>query len=121
MNLHEELLKKFTMGDVVIKKSKIGQFDKGIFANRDFKKGEIVIKYNLTYLTSEKIDRLPEKEKQFTHTHGGRIYLYSVPERYINHSSKPNTHQDLKKKCDIAIKDIKKGEEITTDSTKDDI
>lgn len=33
--------------DIVIKKSKIGQFEKGVFANMDFKKGEVVIKYNL--------------------------------------------------------------------------
>jgi hypothetical protein len=25
------------MGEIIIKKSKIGQFDKGVFANRDFK------------------------------------------------------------------------------------
>jgi len=28
------------MADVLLKKSKIGQFNKGVFANRDFKKGE---------------------------------------------------------------------------------
>lgn len=28
------------MADIIIKKSKIGQFDKGVFANRDIKKGE---------------------------------------------------------------------------------
>ena len=43
------------MSDIVIKKSKIGQFDKGVFANRDFKKGEIVIKYNLKLLTKKNL------------------------------------------------------------------
>jgi len=109
------------MDDVVIKKSKIGQFDKGVFANRDFKKDEVVVKYNLKPLTKEEFDNLPEEEKNFTHKHWGVIYLYSSPERYINHISGPNTIQDLKNKCDVAKRDIKKGEEITTDATKDEI
>ncbi len=106
---------------IVIKKSSIGQFDKGVFANRDFKKGDVVIKYNLKALTKEEFGKLPKSEKKFTHEHRKQIYLYSIPERYVNHSTDPNTRQDLKKKCDVAIRDIKKGEEITTDSSKDDI
>ena len=108
------------MDDVIIKRSKIGQFDKKVFANRNFKKGEIVIKYNLTLLTKQEFQNLPEMDRNFTHNHFGAIYLYSSPERYLNHSSHPNTHQDLKNRCDIAIRGIKKGEEITTDATKDD-
>ena len=99
----------------------MGQFEKGVFANRDFKKGETVIKYNLNVLNKKDFENLPEKEKQFIHLQKGVVYLYSVPERYVNHSSKPNTYQDLKRKCDIALRNIKKGEEITTDSTKDDL
>ena len=109
------------MPDVVIKKSKIGQFEKGVFASRDFKKGEIVITYDLKLLTKEAFDNLPNEEKRFTHKHWGCYYLYSVPERYINHTSNPNTIQSLKRKCDIAKRDIKKGEEITTDAMKDEI
>jgi len=110
----------FIMDKIVIKKSKIGQFDKGVFANRDFKKGEIVVRYSLKPLTEEEFQKLPPSEKQFTHTHFGVIYLYSSPARYVNHSSNPNTVQNLKKKCDVAVREIKKGEEITTDATKDD-
>lgn len=107
------------MKDIVIKKSNIGQFDKGVFANKDFKKGEIVISYNLKKLTKEEYLNLSENEKRFTHVHFGKIYLYSSPERYVNHSSNPNTIQNLKEKCDIAFRNIVKGEEITTDSSKD--
>ena len=108
------------MGDVIIKKSKVRQFDKGIFANRDFKKGEIVIRYNnLKLLTEKEFEKLPKKEKNFTHVHWGVIYLYPSPARYVNHSSNPNTIQNLKDRYDVAIRDIKKGEEITTDATKD--
>ena len=94
---------------------------KGVYANRDFKKDEVVIKYNLKPLTEAEFANLPESEKMFTHTHWGTIHLYSEPERYVNHSENPNTHQDLISKCDTALRDIKKGEEITSDATKDEI
>ncbi len=110
------------MNGVVIRKSNIGQFEngKGVFAARDFKKGEIVIKYNLKPLTKKEFDELPKEEKEFTHRHFGVMYLYPSPERYVNHTSNPNTVQDLKRKCDVARREIKKGEEITTDATKDE-
>ncbi|MBM3232836.1 SET domain-containing protein [Candidatus Pacearchaeota archaeon] len=109
------------MKDVIIKKSNIDQFDKGAFANRDFRKGKIVIRYHLTSLTEEEYHNLSEEEKKFTHSQKGVIHLYSEPERYVNHSNNPNTVQDLKNMCDIAIRDIINGEEITTDARKDDI
>ena len=59
------------MGDIIIKKSKIGQFDKGVFANRNFKKGEIVVRYKLKQLTKQEFKKLSNKEKQFTHKHWG--------------------------------------------------
>ncbi len=107
------------MYNVVIGKGKM--LGKGVFAYRDFKKGEIVIIYNLKRLTDEEFQKLPEMEKNFVHKHWKITYLYLPPARYVNHSLNPNTIQDLKNKCDIALRDIKKGEEITTDSTKDDI
>lgn len=94
---------------------------KGVYANKDFKADEIVIQYHLKPLTEEEYEKLPETEKMFTHSHWGVIQLYSEPERYVNHSDTPNTYQDLIKKCDIALRDIKKGEMITGDATKDDI
>jgi len=110
---------KLKINDVVIGE---GNLDgKGIYANRSFQKGEVVIQYNLKPLTKEECKNLPESEKMFTHTHGGKIYLYSEPERYVNHSDQPNTYQDLEKQQDIALKDIREGEMITTNATKDDV
>lgn len=106
------------MNNIIIGKGNLAE--KGVYANRDFKKSEVVIKYNLKPLTEEEFENLPESEKMFTHRHWGTINLYSEPERYVNHSENPNTYQDLVKKCDIALRDIKKGEPITTDATKDD-
>ncbi len=94
---------------------------KGVYANRDFKTGEVVITYHLKPLTDQEFDGLLESEKMFVHSHHGIKHLYSEPERYVNHSSDPNTKQDLDAKQDIAIRDIAKGEMITTDATEDDI
>ncbi len=107
------------MNDVIIGKGKM--FGKGVFANRNFKKGEIVIIYTLKALTDEEYEKLPKMEKNFVHKHWETYYLYSSPERFVNHSSNPNTLPNLKHRCDVAIKEIKKGEEITTDATKDDV
>ncbi len=96
-------------------------FGKGVYANRSFKKGEIVIQYNLKKLSHAEFENLSEEEQYFVHTHHGVKYLYSTPERYVNHSPNPNTIQDLKGRCDVAIRDIKKGEQITTDASKDDV
>lgn len=107
------------MNDVILGKGNLQ--GKGVFANRDFKKGEIVIRYTLVSLTKEEFEHLSQTEKEFVHTHRGQRYLYSEPERFVNHSENYNTLPDIKNQCDIAIRDIKKGEEITTDATKDDI
>ncbi len=99
-----------------------GQLDgKGVYANRDFMTGEIVIEYHLKKLTLQQFNELPKSEKKFTHRHWGVIYLYSEPERYVNHATNPNTYQDHLNKCDIALRAIKKGELITTNASKDDI
>ncbi len=105
--------------DITIGKGNL--YSKGVYANRDFKKGEVVIRYDLKQLTQKAYEALPESEKNFTHTHWGAIFLYSVPERYVNHSDTPNTHPDLINKWDVAIRDIPKGEMITTNAMLDDI
>lgn len=107
------------MNDVLIGRGNLS--NKGVYANRDFTGGEVVVQYNLIALSEDEFIELPESEKLFTHEHWGQIYLYSEPERYVNHSENPNTYQDLEKLQDIALRDIKKGEMITTDATKDDV
>ena len=106
------------MDDIVIGKGDL--VGKGVYANRDFRKGEVVVRYNLRVLTKAEYEELPESERMFTHIRYGVIYLYSEPERYVNHSYPPNTHQDFRNDCDVASRDIKKGEMITTDATKED-
>jgi|SRR3989344_3544361 len=108
-----------TMTEISVGKGEI--FGKGVYANKNFKKGEIVIRYNLKKLSDDEFKGLSNEEKHFVHTHYDIKYLYSIPERYVNHSSNSNTVQDIKNACDVAIRDIQKGEQITTDASKDDI
>lgn len=108
--------KKFT--GVIIGKGNLA--GRGVYADKDFSKGEVVIQYHLKHLTKREYKALLKNEKMFTHSHSGQIMLYSEPERYVNHSKTPNTYQDLVKQQDIALRKIKKGEMITTDATKDD-
>ncbi|MCC7570803.1 SET domain-containing protein-lysine N-methyltransferase [Candidatus Micrarchaeota archaeon] len=98
--------------DVVVKKSKIE--GKGVFAARDFKKGEVVIKWNLLHqLTKDEAKKLSEKEKKYLAHIDGKIIVQQSPAKYVNESCNPNTH--VKNFCDVALRNIKKGEEITSD------
>ena len=106
------------MNDVVIGTGQL--VGKGVYASRDFQKDEIVIQYTLRSLTEAEFDELPDSEKIFTHRHHGIMQLYSEPERYVNHSTTPNTYQDLLNQRDVALRKIKKGEAITTDASMDD-
>ncbi len=107
------------MKNIIIGKGKLA--GKGAYAKKSFKKDEIVIQYNLRSLTEDDYKNLPDHEKMFVHSHWGQRLLYGEPERYVNHSTHPNTYQDLINQCDIALRDIAKGEAITTDAKKDDI
>ena len=101
------------MTDIIIKKSKI--HGRGVFAAHDFKKGEVVVKYDRSkILTKEDVDKLPENEKKYASYLGeGKYILHQPPARYINHSCDANTYSD--NFADVAKRDIKKGEEITAD------
>ena len=91
--------------------------DKGVFAGRDFKAGELVVPYNWQQISAEEFTWLETAEqKLFVHSFWGKRYLFPEPARYVNHSATPNTSQDLYQQADIASKDIKKGQAITTDA-----
>ena len=98
------------MNDVIVKRSEI--HGKGVFAARDFRKGEIVIRWDISHRISKKqYERLSRKDKGYV-AHIGRIYiLQQSPAKYVNHSCNHNTY--VRKSCDVAKRNIKKGEEIT--------
>lgn len=101
--------------NVEVKKSQIGQFKDGlgVFALKDFKIGDVLIKWNLKILTEQEFKNLPASEKYFTHKRKGKIYLYPDPERHVNRSAEPNAYPDFEFGADIALRDIKNGEEIS--------
>lgn len=98
--------------DIIVKNSAIhGQ---GVYAARDFEKGEVVVLWSHTKeLNHIELNALPEIEKHYVDIQGDRIFLLGIPERFINHSCDANTFPG--RKCDVAARTIKKGEEITAD------
>lgn len=101
---------------VITKKSKI--HGKGIFANKSFKKGKVVLHWDISnLLTKEAFNKLSEKNKYYVNKTNGKLIIMQEPEKYVNHSCSPNTK--IKDFCDVAIKNIKKGEEITSNYAKD--
>jgi SET domain-containing protein len=100
---------------VVVRKSKIDK--RGFFAVRDFKKGEMVLKWHPKILTKMEVMKLPERRKHDVDKIGENKYvLQRASERFMNHSCEPNTK--VKNLADIAIRNIRKGEEITSDYGK---
>ncbi len=86
----------------------------GIFAAKDFKKGEIILKWDLTNtLSKEEVDKKSDEEKRHITFLNNKYTIMQSPEKFVNHSCNANT--TAKNFCDIAIKDIKKGDEITGD------
>ncbi len=88
---------------------------KGVYAARDFKKGELVVPYNLRVLTQAEFDVLPDGEWEWTHSFWGEIYLFPEPARYVNSADDPSTYPDLERQGNYALRDIRKGEAITID------
>ncbi|MFH0819503.1 MAG: SET domain-containing protein [bacterium] len=98
-----------------IKKSKINK--KGVFAAKDFKKGEIVLKWTPKFLGKAEVEKLRNNQKHYIYKVGKDKYLLmQSPEKLVNHSCEANTQS--KNYCDVAARDIKKGEEITSDYKK---
>lgn len=107
------------MNDVTVGKGNLG--GKGVYAARDFKKGEVVIKYHLKPLTFQELKELPRDDYLATHTVNGQIYLYPEPARYVNHSEDPNVYNDHVRQADVALRGIQRGELITIDARNDDV
>lgn len=101
--------------NVQTKKSQSGL---GLFARRDFKKGEMVIEYTGEKITEEEANQrggkyLFELNNEWTIDGKSRNNLA----RYINHSCKPNCYPELDENEEhiyiFAKKNIKEGEELT--------
>lgn len=103
------------MPDITVKKSKINK--KGVFANRNFKKGEVVLSWNPEALKASEVEKMPADKRHYIYKNTDNEYfLMQSPEKYVNHSCDANT--EARNGRDVAVRDIKKGEEITSDYTK---
>ena len=98
--------------------------NKGLYASKNIKKGTKIINYVGKIITKKETDTNPKFDN------GKAIYLYNLNSKYdldgdfkyntarlINHSCDPNCEVDGKglKLWISAIKDIKKGDELTYD------
>lgn len=102
---------------VIIKKSKI--HGKGLFAAQDFKKGEIVLHWDLSHvLSEEEFAVLSDEDRNYISVIKEKYILMQEPERYMNHSCAANTK--VENFTDIALRDIALGEEITTNYSVED-
>jgi SET domain-containing protein len=91
---------------------------KGLFARRDIKEGETVLAWDVSHpVTEEEFSKMNEGEKAYVAKYRDGLILVQEPERYINHSCEPNTRSEDGK--DIAIRDIREGEEVTSNYSQD--
>ena len=100
---------------IIRRKSKIHGL--GFFANKDFKKGDTVIKWkSLREISATNLDKLSKAARKNVSLVRGKYYLVPLEGR-VNHSCNSNTY--LKDFRYIAKRNIKKGGEITTDYRKE--
>ena len=107
-----------------IKKSKIDNKGRGLYASRDIKKGTKIINYIGKIIKNEEVDESSKYDNK------KKIYLFSLNNKFsldgdfsyniaglVNHSCDNNCDYNGKglKIWITAIRDIKKGEEITCD------
>lgn len=101
---------------VSIRKARNG---KGIFATKDFKKGEVVYEVKGKLITCNEDDELSEKTRDNAFRYDEDRYLDPTGETgvYQNHSCEPNAAVVKKgrKLFVIAIREIPTGEEVTVD------
>lgn len=86
---------------------------KGLFAITPIRAKETVVSWHPKVLSREEADALPTSEQHYLYPGGDKMLYMQAPERYMNHSCEPNTH--VEGKSDVASRDIKPGEEITSD------
>lgn len=97
---------------------------KGLFANRDFEKGEIILFHDLTNIkkkyTLKEMEESGIDSEHWEYVGRGKYVLDYSLASYVNHSCDPNAYVEFKTLCRrylIALKPIRKGEEITVDYT----
>jgi hypothetical protein len=91
----------------------------GAFARRPFERGEVVLRWDISgRVPRGVVSGLADTEKNYLHPYDEEtLVVVQPPERYVNHSCDNNTA--VKDFCDVAVRDIAAGEEITSDYEAD--
>jgi uncharacterized protein len=99
--------------DIEIRQSNIS--GRGIFARRQFRKGETVLRWDISQkIGRDNVDSLSSEQHQFLNPFDDDSFVVlGEPERYVNHSCANNTR--VEQFTDVAVRDIVPGEEITSD------
>ncbi len=89
----------------------------GVFADRGFKTGELVLEIDDTHVVTDETQLTQEQHDFDLDYIGDKQILMQSPEKYINHSCEPNTFVKTKNgvRQVLAMRDISRGEEITYD------
>lgn len=104
--------------NVVVKNSSI--HGKGVFAARNFSKGEVVMHWDTrNRLSKKEYENLSDNEKRYVTFLNDTYTVMQEPERYTNHSCNANTIAE--NFCDVAVRDILCGEEITSNYRQDSV
>jgi len=106
-------MKVYEDNNLVAKPSRI--HGTGLFAKRDFKKGELVVEWNpVKLIPKAEASQITPEEKEFASLIDENTYaIVGVPGRFVNHSAEPNI--ESKNGKDYAVRDIAAGEEILAD------
>lgn len=108
-----------------LKVKKISKTEKGVFAVKPIRKGEILAITGGLVIPYHRVVRLPKDIKKYCYYLENDFYICPFnkrkksPDLYFNHSCDPNTGGEDNALTTVAIKKIKKGEEVTYDYRKD--
>jgi uncharacterized protein len=92
---------------------------RGLYALRAFEPGDVVLRWDTSYtVPSDNLLSFSEDERRYMHPlDEQRTMIVQPPERFVNHSCSNNT--EVRDFCDVAIRRIEVGEEITSDYGSD--
>lgn len=101
------------MTNIEVRDSRI--HGRGVFAARDISLGEVIIRWDecTEILTEPEVAKLTVEERKRVSFIDGQHILFKPPACWVNHSCEANARGA--KGQDVAIRPIKKGEEITVD------
>lgn len=109
---------------IILKKTR--KKGKGVFANQNFKKGQIILhhdKSKLKKIDKKDLHKVPKSKQNHLDYVGNNKYIVDFSSfSYINHSCNPNCYVKYKNTTVIdviALRNIKKGEEINYDYSID--